>query len=773
MTTAPPTTPKPPITPAPPAPATPAPPAPVTPARPAPSTNAPIPSPAPPVVPAPSKPAPPAATSPAPEANPAPPAKTGPGDWKPTEHPNETIVPGKMRSDREKIPDGFTKADADKAETMEARIEKQRMLRVAPGCQVYWPAPYEVCGAIRDKYNELGGPNGFLLHPKTNELTNPDGAGKRTEFVNGPIYWSSQGGAHPVVNHFLAAWARHGYEAGYIGYPTTDEIVNPDKIGRRQHFTGSTIYWKLNEAYSIGGRIFDKWGETGWEQGFLGYPTSDETGTPDGVGRFNRFERGMMYWTFPTDAHPVAGGILDKWAKTNWEQGPYGYPTSDERPRGSARDQDFQRGRIGWPTTAANIADIDWQEDSIDDGNCPGCGDDDRVRVTGPGWTNVEQPPRALAPRTPQSSTAVTIDDLPDCNQLAANADGATPYVWCREPESLAPRGPAPGWEFTSALDMPFCKEASTPKSQWIGDRQYQCMWRDYEIGLFDRKTKARIGTINAVQENQLRTKWNSTTWDARVAMHITKTTGGLEEASYAGSVWCNSDNGGSCNHTFDNNEPPKPLVVGDFIKDYKITGAVSPASVLKTTGFAQFTFTHPASNPVTTATAIAPTVRCDNIGDRNSQGCIVYGAEPIFDLRTRNVPTLADHVRKAQQSGLPGAPNGTPLTRTRNNQQNNRNATCNKIPGPRPQGMQCDEYPFASTNEGGSGGGPARTYSDCDVGNGVQVLDPTRPANIGAGGISMCMIPGKDNSRGGGITGWFLAKQRLLDGDKFYVRGS
>ena len=30
----------------------------------------------------------------------------------------------------------------------------------------------------------------LLLFPKTNELTNPDGVGKRTEFQNGPIYWS-------------------------------------------------------------------------------------------------------------------------------------------------------------------------------------------------------------------------------------------------------------------------------------------------------------------------------------------------------------------------------------------------------------------------------------------------------------------------------------------------------------------------------------------------------------------------------------------------------
>lgn len=34
----------------------------------------------------------------------------------PTENPNETLVPGKMRSDREKIPEGYTKEQADGAE---------------------------------------------------------------------------------------------------------------------------------------------------------------------------------------------------------------------------------------------------------------------------------------------------------------------------------------------------------------------------------------------------------------------------------------------------------------------------------------------------------------------------------------------------------------------------------------------------------------------------------------------------------------------------------
>ncbi|MFV9458052.1 YiiX/YebB-like N1pC/P60 family cysteine hydrolase [Rhodococcus sp. NM-2] len=223
---------------------------------------------------------------------------------------------------------------------------------MAPGCQLYWPSEFEVCGAIRDKYNSLGAQFSFLLLPTSPELVNPDGFGRRSVFQNGPIYWSAAGGAHPVVNHFFAAWARKGYEGGYIGYPTTDEIVNPDGIGRRQHFTGAVIYWKLNEAYSIGGAIRDKWDTVGSERNdsLLGYPISDEI-VVSGGGRMNRFERGVLYWSAATGAHPVTGPILDKWTAAGYETGTYGFPTGDQTSTDGnvTVEQQFQRGKITAP----------------------------------------------------------------------------------------------------------------------------------------------------------------------------------------------------------------------------------------------------------------------------------------------------------------------------------------------------------------------------------------------------------------------------------------
>ncbi|NNH73753.1 hypothetical protein HLB23_28520 [Nocardia uniformis] len=180
----------------------------------------------------------------------------------------------------------------------------------------------------------------------------------------------------------------------------------------------------------------------------------------------------------------------------------------------------------------------------------------------------------------------------------------------------------------------------------------------------------------------------------------------------------------------------------------------------------------------MTTKAGVAPTVRCDAIGNRNTTGCIVSAAEPILDYSTRNIPELATHVRYAQASGLPGDPAGTsPLRRLADPvaQQTNRNISCNRVPRPRPTGQQCDEYPFAATYQGGGANGPARTYQgSCDVAQPAWVDTlATNPVPFKSStGISMCLLSASQNQRAGGILTWFYTKNRVLDNDTFYVKG-
>ncbi|MFZ2530241.1 MAG: hypothetical protein WAX14_21750 [Rhodococcus sp. (in: high G+C Gram-positive bacteria)] len=292
-------------------------------------------------------------------------------EWAPTENPNSTIVPGKMRSDRQELPEGFTKEDADRAEIAEAKLlaaSRSRTARSAGAtnvlaaaaptdCMIYFPAwQYQVCGQIRVKYDSLGGPNSFLLLPTSGNITNPDGLGQRVTFVNGPIYWHPNAGAHPVVNHFMMKWGQHGWEAGWLGYPTSDEIVLQN--GRRQEFqSGAAIYWSPVSLGIVGGAIRDRYNALNAETGPLGYPSSDETWVTKYNGRYNNFLNGTITWSGQTGARVLYTAIRDRWAALGREDGSLGFPLADEQitPDGVGRYARFENGvPIYWtPLTGA------------------------------------------------------------------------------------------------------------------------------------------------------------------------------------------------------------------------------------------------------------------------------------------------------------------------------------------------------------------------------------------------------------------------------------
>ena len=211
----------------------------------------------------------------------------------------------------------------------------QARAHLAAGCQGFYNGAqgrwYTLCGRILDKYNQLGGPRGLLGDPTSDELTNPDGVGKRTSFTNdSSIYWSPDTDAHQIGGAIGAKWAELGYEGG-LGYPTSDELETPDGRGRYNSFQrDASIYYTANTgAHSIGGLIGKRWGELGWEKSYLGYPTTDELPTPNGAARFNHFEGGSIYWSSGTGAHDLTAEMMSIWSAFGWETGELGLPTGN------------------------------------------------------------------------------------------------------------------------------------------------------------------------------------------------------------------------------------------------------------------------------------------------------------------------------------------------------------------------------------------------------------------------------------------------------------
>lgn len=213
---------------------------------------------------------------------------------------------------------------------------------------------------IEQKYQALGGSGGFLGAPQGPETTCPDGVGRFRHYAGGSIYWHPLTDAHEVHGLIRAKWSKLGWERGFLGYPKTDEQDSGGGAnGRFNLFQGGAVLWKrgAKEAFENHGAIRGKFGQMGWEAGFLGFPTTDETTTPDGIGRFNHFDGGSIYWKPSISAHEVHGLIRQFWASQGWEQNAQlGYPITDELPTfggASNRFSDFENGVLWWKSGKA------------------------------------------------------------------------------------------------------------------------------------------------------------------------------------------------------------------------------------------------------------------------------------------------------------------------------------------------------------------------------------------------------------------------------------
>ena len=196
---------------------------------------------------------------------------------------------------------------------------------------------YVLTGAIRLAWLQFRGDN--LGAPTADALPTHDGVGRYQVFQHCVYVWHPNTGAHEVHGAIQKRYAELGGSAW--GYPITDETVTPDKRGRFNHFrdvaTGAekSIYsTPQTGAREVYGYIRHAWAALNWERGLLGYPTSGEMATHDGVGRWQTFEGGILVWHPTTGAFEVHGAILERYSQlggTRW-----GYPITNE---GSPRAQ--------------------------------------------------------------------------------------------------------------------------------------------------------------------------------------------------------------------------------------------------------------------------------------------------------------------------------------------------------------------------------------------------------------------------------------------------
>ncbi|MFC9895382.1 LGFP repeat-containing protein [Nocardia sp. NPDC127579] len=128
-----------------------------------------------------------------------------------------------------------------------------------------------------------------------------------------------------------ARYTDFGGAGSFCGQPTGAATTVAG--GAMRGYQGCNIYYSADTGAKVMyGDILAKYQAVGGPEGSLGFPTNDESGTGDGLGRFNNFaaEGGAaIYWGPDSGAHVVEGKVLDAWRTSGGVAGPFGYPTAD------------------------------------------------------------------------------------------------------------------------------------------------------------------------------------------------------------------------------------------------------------------------------------------------------------------------------------------------------------------------------------------------------------------------------------------------------------
>ncbi|MGW6455111.1 NucA/NucB deoxyribonuclease domain-containing protein [Streptomyces sp. NPDC055078] len=166
------------------------------------------------------------------------------------------------------------------------------------------------------------------------------------------------------------------------------------------------------------------------------------------------------------------------------------------------------------------------------------------------------------------------------------------------------------------------------------------------------------------------------------------------------------------------------------------------------------FTFTKPGFTPGTIEYK-SVAFRCDdtfwnqaNTRRTLSPGCVYPSFTPTLTTMG-TLPNISRHIRNVQAGGghygRPGS--GKPLHREANQARadQNRQAVCPRGQRPPGPGLSCDEYPFATTREGGT--------------------------NVPANSRGTAWVPQQEQNQQGGRITTFHKKERVIDRDAFWVK--
>ncbi|MGO3361562.1 MAG: alpha/beta hydrolase-fold protein [Corynebacterium sp.] len=208
-------------------------------------------------------------------------------------------------------------------------------------------------GAIAERYLDLGAGDRNRLGFPTGDHGTTHVPGNYTDFDNGVIYWAQNHGTS-VLYHgpIYDAYREQGFEGGDLGFLVEDEVINADG-SREAVFENGTLRADADgNVTEEAGAIQEKFDSlTSAQKSRLGegkdYGTTRES--PAGTsGRYRNYDNGVIYWSQEHGAVLIFhSGVLDFYAATNHESGPYGFLVEDETVNSDgSREAVFEEGTV-------------------------------------------------------------------------------------------------------------------------------------------------------------------------------------------------------------------------------------------------------------------------------------------------------------------------------------------------------------------------------------------------------------------------------------------
>jgi hypothetical protein len=323
---------------------------------------------------------------------------------------------------------------------------------------------------------------------------------------------------------------------------------------------------------------------------------------------------------------------------------------------------------------------------------------------------------------------------------LAALAKAGHRAATCIEPAATV-AGQAIYSGLTSAAVRPATLPSWCTTKSWQGTRFAMCYIQSNYILNIDTETGEQIGFADYSIVDNFTLSWNSQLFSESFSLQLPVVTG-----TFAGmtlNVVPTCGNKTTCIAA--GGLTDLPIEEGET---YTTKFAYSDTTRTVDENYIRYTMTS-GPGTIVPASWTSPPFRCDNEIAGAPAGCVVPGIAPVLTTMTKT-PAIAANIRAIQAAGpqhYGREADGKPLTRNSSLNNANRAVACpSSVTAP--AGKSCDEYPFATTDQGAS---------------------KTKKPNWGTAWVPVS----EQNSQGGYLSN-FYQEYRVMDGngtgDAFWV---